>query len=854
MKLSAREVAEALRCDRDGCDCGRATGAEYKAHCPAHDDTHPSLSLTDTEDGTVLVVCFSGCDQDDVVEGLRVRGLWPGGAGATLEELAEAKKLPIDFLKDLGWRDGTWHGTPSVIMPYVGGDGSVLFNRHRISVRGSDRFRQPLGTKLAPYGMSRLAEARRTNAILLVEGETDTATAWLNGFPALGLPGASTWKASYTGMVEAVEVYVVREPDIGGDTLAPLVGETLPRAKVIDFAPEIKDINGLWLSVDGDRGRFRAELEKAMVAATPITEIKTREEREEAVEALAAAGELPDRDDILGLLTEAIGVGGYAGDTRPAVLIWIAELSRLLEKPLNICLVSPSASGKNHAIDSALSFVHPEGYYSLKASSPRALVYNDADFRHRTVVMAEADSIPDDSSAASAIRSLIEDHEMSYEVVEKDESGKLAVRRIVKPGPTGLITTAIKPLAEQMWTRVLEVGVSDTQDQTRAVLAAHAVSVNGDRPMPDAGPFIALDRWLELAGERRVTIPFAARLAELVPVNLVRMRRDFRQLLTVIQTVALLHQRQRSRDAAGRVVAGVDDYRHARWLLEDVFSAVASGGISAAVREAVLAVRSLYVNGPIAVRAVGDHLGLSRDAAWKRVQRAIDLGYLVNQESGKGRPALLVPGDALPTERPALPTVEELFPDDPGTQAPPGRARRRASKSADLDTKTVRKGARHARTPSLSGGTGGRAVATTSNSIPRAPSRTRKLKARRRAQQESLSEPAHALVHAPEGQPDGVPPCSVCGDPMSPVRASDCHPRCRARIEDADLKPTDGSLVTFAVQELGLPITGRFRAGQQDAVRGLMVRAVSDGWAETKKARARERAKERRQEKRRVRG
>jgi hypothetical protein len=40
-----------------------------------------------------------------------------------------------------------------------------------------------------------------------------------------------------------------------------------------------------------------------------------------------------------------------------------------------------------------------------------------------------------------------------------------------------------------------------------------------------------------------VTIPYAKRLAQVVPVDQVRMRHDFTQLLTLIQAHAVLYQR-----------------------------------------------------------------------------------------------------------------------------------------------------------------------------------------------------------------------------------------------------------------------------------------------------------------------
>src|SRR5688500_1521452 len=49
----------------------------WKAPCPAHDDHKPSLSITEAEPGKILVHCFAGCAQLDVIAALRLRGLWP---------------------------------------------------------------------------------------------------------------------------------------------------------------------------------------------------------------------------------------------------------------------------------------------------------------------------------------------------------------------------------------------------------------------------------------------------------------------------------------------------------------------------------------------------------------------------------------------------------------------------------------------------------------------------------------------------------------------------------------------------------------------------------------------------------
>ncbi len=54
-------------------------GGNCVARCPAHDDRNPSLSIRETEDGTVLIHCFAGCGAPDVVGavGLEPSHLFP---------------------------------------------------------------------------------------------------------------------------------------------------------------------------------------------------------------------------------------------------------------------------------------------------------------------------------------------------------------------------------------------------------------------------------------------------------------------------------------------------------------------------------------------------------------------------------------------------------------------------------------------------------------------------------------------------------------------------------------------------------------------------------------------------------
>ena len=58
---------------------GRWQGRYGMARCPAHYDQTPSLKIEDG-DTAPLLWCFARCGQDQVIDALRHRGLWPGRA------------------------------------------------------------------------------------------------------------------------------------------------------------------------------------------------------------------------------------------------------------------------------------------------------------------------------------------------------------------------------------------------------------------------------------------------------------------------------------------------------------------------------------------------------------------------------------------------------------------------------------------------------------------------------------------------------------------------------------------------------------------------------------------------------
>lgn len=382
-------------------------------------------------------------------------------------------------------------------------------------------------------------------------------------------------------------------------------------------------------------------------------------------EAQAAALVLLDSEDLLERADAAVVALGHAGDTFLRKLVYLVLVSRLLARPLNLVVSGPSSAGKSFLVNLVCKLFPSYAAYHLSAMSERVLAYTSEDLRHRYLIIGEATALHRDGIGASLLRGMVWDGQVSYEYVDKSPDG-LVSRRIEKPGPTGFITTTTGQIEAELETRVLTVHVSDTPETTRLILRASAGRANGHAPEPpDLEEWHAVAWWLQEHGNRDVDIPYAHQLAEAVPNRLVRMRRDFTQILTLIQSHALLYQRQRDRTDDDRIIADHRDYEAVFRLVADVFGAIAAEGVTPATRETVAKVVELTPNptDSITITRLAREMQLDRSAVKKRVAKALAGEWIVNTETREKQPLKLRGGDPLPLDRPALPLPEEVFND-----------------------------------------------------------------------------------------------------------------------------------------------------------------------------------------------
>jgi hypothetical protein len=592
-------------------------------------------------------------------------------SGCTLAEYAEAKRLPLDFLKLLRLSDCSYLGSPAVRIPYLAADGQESAVRFRIGLSGEDRFRWRSGSRPTLYGLNRLDPSK--GFVVLVEGESDAHTLWSERFPALGLPGAASWREERDApaLDEFPIVYVVVEPDRGGEAVERWLSRSRirERARLLDLGG-FKDPSALHLD---DPHLFAKRFQKVLRSAVPWRELEAREAEARRHEAWNCCRQLAESPDILAEFAADLARAGVVGEERTAKILFLAFVSRFLPRPVSCAVKGPSSGGKSYVVERVIQFFPATAYITRSAWSEHALAYGDESLKHRVLVLFEAAGLGGDL-AQYLVRSLLSENCINYETVEKTASG-MKPRVIHREGPTGLIvtTTALR-LHPENETRLLSLSISDTPEQTHDVLRVLAAGDAG--ATVDFGRWHALDRWLE-GGQHEVAIPFARALADNVPPVAVRLRRDFSALLNLIRANALLQQATRERDERDRVVATLADYAAVRALVADLLSEGLERAVSDTIRETVRAVEAIATDATDAsVGAVAERLGLDKSATSRRVRQAVERGFLRNLEERKGRPARLRVGDPLPEDAPVLPTPERLAlctvaADSEGLRCPP---------------------------------------------------------------------------------------------------------------------------------------------------------------------------------------
>ena len=324
-------------------------------------------------------------------------------------------------------------------------------------------------------------------------------------------------------------------------------------------------------AIKGDLGRLLLALEaeqERLIAAAQASKadptVKIEDSEREAALALLR------RPDLIGCIASDFSRSGIVGETTNALVGYLAAVSRKLDRPLALLIQSTSAAGKSSLLDAVLRLVPEEDRVVYSAMTGQSLFYmGELNLKHKILAIAEEQGA---ARASYALKLLQSEGELTIASTSKDPTtGKLVTEEYRVEGPVMIaLTTTAAEIDEELLNRCLVLSVDEGRPQTKAIHEAQRErrTLAGLKAKVEREAILRRHQNAQrLLEPLAIVNPYAKHLTFLD--DRTRMRRDHEKYLTLIDTIALLHQHQRVVKVL-HPSAGAQPLRYVEVTLDDI--------------------------------------------------------------------------------------------------------------------------------------------------------------------------------------------------------------------------------------------------------------------------------------------
>jgi DNA primase len=346
---------------------------------------------------------------------------------------------------------------------------------------------------------------------------------------------------------------------------------------------------------------------------------------------------------------------GVVGESTNKLVGYLAAVSRKLDRPLAIVIQSSSAAGKSSLMDAILAFVPEEERIQYSAMTGQSLFYmGQTNLKNKILAIAEEEGA---HRASYALKLLQSEGELTIASTGSDPTtGNLITQEYKVEGPMSLfMTTTAIDIDEELMNRCLVLSVDENRDQTRAIhqLQRARRTLEGLQRKHEKQAILTVHRNAQrLLRSLAVVNPYADKLTFLD--DRTRTRRDHEKYLTLIDTIALLHQHQRpvkSAVIAGQSVeyieAAISDIELANRIAHEVLGTSLDelppqtrrvlAGIHALVRAKMATLGSQQRDIRFSRSEVRAATGLSDTQARLHLERLCAMEYLLTHRGQRGQ-------------------------------------------------------------------------------------------------------------------------------------------------------------------------------------------------------------------------
>ncbi|MBL4697853.1 MAG: hypothetical protein JKX70_03365 [Phycisphaerales bacterium] len=345
---------------------------------------------------------------------------------------------------------------------------------------------------------------------------------------------------------------------------------------------------------------------------------------------------------------------GFSKDLRVASLVYLTATSRLIDNPIWTIITGASGSGKSKLRSEIAKCVPEDDRLDITEMTPQALIRlpgalgDGVDFTNILLVKDERES---KSVDPGFFKSLYEDGT----VIKYVASGQKAIKLTLNGCPAFIETTTASRVHDEDQNRRIVLAVNEDPNKFRSILGnitskAAGISTSSNEDIH------RIHQQLQsiLPRQSKFKVPFAVGMVkdneDCVPGP--ESTRAVQQLLSVIQTVALLNYRHRAITEQGAIVATVEDYAIAHGLLDPIFKSRALDlpeQSEKLLRVITHQVSSLSINDPRRNGFTRNDMavwsGLTKTTLERRVDDLVPRDHLICvQSGGRGRQHLYVLG------------------------------------------------------------------------------------------------------------------------------------------------------------------------------------------------------------------
>jgi DNA primase catalytic core len=264
--------------------------------------------------------------------------------------------------------------------------------------------------------------------------------------------------------------------------------------------------------------------------------------------------------NLLGRIATDLGNIGYVGEQTNKQLAYLIGTSRRLTKPLSGIVRSESGAGKSFLMECVAELTPPEEVRFFSRLTSQSLYYMGREaLQHKLLIVDERDG---SAESEYPIRTLQSRRKLTLAVPMKNaKTGNIETAEVTILGPIAYMesttSTEVNPENEN---RSFEIYLDESPKQTRRIFEAqkkaHLLSAE-ERAVKRQRIVERHHHAQRLLEPVTVRIPFAHLLD--FPVNWTRGRRDIDRLLSLVEAITFLHQKQRER-VGNAIEATPEDY------------------------------------------------------------------------------------------------------------------------------------------------------------------------------------------------------------------------------------------------------------------------------------------------------